>query len=157
MIFVTHALVGAAIGSKINNPWIIIPVVLAVHYLMDGFRHGEYIDDRKDNVKNTWWKISIDLSFGLLIIFSFIYFKYSDPKIIFNILLGSFFSMFPDLLTLIYFWRKDLKIINKIKQFHSFAHRYTKFPKYSAERQWTLRNATCDIAISVLALIVFFF
>ena len=71
MILVTHALVGAAIGSKINNPWIIIPVVLAVHYLMDGFRHGEYIDDRKDNVKNTWWKISIDLSFGLLIIFSF--------------------------------------------------------------------------------------
>lgn len=156
MILTTHALVGAAVGSKINNPLIIVPVVLAVHYFLDGFRHGEYIDDRKDNVKSTWWKVAIDILLGFSIIFYFLYFSKSDLKLSFNILLGTFFSMLPDLLTLIYYWRKDLKIINKIKAFHSFAHRYTKFPKYSPERQWTFRNAMNDITISIIAIIVLF-
>jgi len=156
MILVTHALVGAAVGSKIENPLIIIPVVLAIHYFLDGFRHGEYVDDRKDSVKNTWWKIALDLFLGLSIIFSFLYFRNIDQKIILNTLIGAFFSMFPDLLTLIYWKFKNNYILGKIKAFHSVAHRYTRFPKYSPERQWTLRNAANDILISLLAIIILF-
>ena len=156
MILTTHALVGAAIGSEIKNPWIIIPVVLVIHYFLDSFRHGEYIDDRKDGVKSAWWKIIIDLSIGFSIIFSFIHLNGSDLKIISNILIGTFFSMFPDLLTLLHWKFKNNKTLRKIKKIHSFAHRYTKFPKYSPERQWTLRNAVNDILVSILAIFILF-
>lgn len=156
MILVTHALVGAAIGSKIDNPLIIIPVVLVIHYFLDGFRHGEYLDTRKDNVKSTWWKIALDLFLGLTIIFSFLYFNHANQKMILNILVGAFFSMFPDLLTLLYWKFKNNYILGKIKAFHSLAHRYKKNPQFSPERQWTLRNAINDIAISIIAIIILF-
>lgn len=122
---------------------------------MDSFRHGEYFDDRVATVKNTWWKIALDISIGLLLIFSYLFWKDISPKELFSILLGAFTSMFPDFLTVIY-WKFGGKILGKIKSFHAFAHRYKKFPKYSPERQWTLRNVANDIIFSALALFLLF-
>ena len=154
MILATHALVGAAIGEKINNPWLIVIFSLIIHFILDSFRHGEYVEsfDSKVAFKNTWWKIALDLFSGLSIIFLFIYFQNISFTKTFNILLGSFSSMFPDLLTLIY--RKfKIQLLGKIYQFHGWCHRY---PRFSPERQWTLRNAANDILISLLAIIILF-
>jgi len=154
MILATHALVGAAIGENINNPWAIVATSLVVHYFLDSFRHGEYAEsfDSKVAFKNTWWKITLDLFFGLLIIASFIYFQNTTLNKSFDILLGTFFSMFPDLLTLIY-WKYKIPIFGKIYQFHAWCHQY---PRFSPERQWTLRNAANDIVFSLIAIIILF-
>ena len=122
---------------------------------MDSLRHGEYFDSRTATFKNAVWKIILDLFIGGLIIFGFILYVKPDFLTTRNILLGSFFSMFPDFLTLL-FWNFNWKFLKKIKDFHSFCHRYSRFPKFSPERQWTLRNATNDIIISFLATIIIF-
>ncbi|MEI6587499.1 MAG: hypothetical protein WCO05_00965 [Candidatus Moraniibacteriota bacterium] len=156
MILVTHALTGAAIGKNIENPFLIIILSLAIHFIMDGLRHGEYFDDRIASIKTTWWKVTLDLFSGFLIILSALYFQKANFEQVRNILLGSFFSMFPDLLTLLFYCKIRLPFLAKIKKFHSLSHRYDRFPKYSKERMWTLRNSINDLAISLLATILLF-
>ena len=157
MILATHALIGAAIGSKIKNPWLIIPVALAVHYFLDTFRHGEYFDERTATIKNTYKKVALDLSVASVIILSFIYFEKLNFAAIRNILIGSFFSLLPDSLTLINYWKPEIKIFAKIKEFHTWAHMViNKIPKHAPERQWKLKNATNDILFSVLAILLLF-
>jgi hypothetical protein len=154
MILTTHALVGAVIGKNIANPWWIILVSLIIHFFLDTFRHGEYFDDRTAKVRDTWWKVGLDLLVGFSIIGFFIFSNNFSGIKIENILLGVFVSIFPDSLSLFY-WTFHWKWLGKIKRFHGWAHRYSKFPKYSPERQWTLRNATNDIIISVIAILAF--
>jgi len=152
MILATHALTGAVIGKNIDSPWLIIIISLTVHYFMDSFRHGEYFDDRIANIKNTWWKVAIDLSVGLSIIGTIIYFQEPDSTVIRNMLIGTFFSLFPDYLSVLYYLKKDNVILSRIKKFHAWVHNYSKFPRHSRERQWTFRNALNDITISIVAI-----
>ena len=157
MILTTHALVGAAIGKNIGSPWLIVPFSLAVHYFLDGFRHGEYFDERTATVKNTYKKVSLDLVIAFIIIFSFIYFEKLDFNVIRNIMIGVFFSLLPDFLTLINYWKPEIKIFAQIKKFHGIAHRYKHSPKHGPERQWNLRNMVNDIAFSFISLIIILF
>ncbi len=151
MILTTHALVGAAIGKNFGNPWIIIILSLAIHYTMDSFRHGEYLD-RQSTLANTWWKVALDLFSGLAIVGLFIIFEKPDSAKTFSILLGSFFSMLPDLLTVLY-WKVKMKIFEKLFHFHAWVHKY---PPFSEKRLWTLRNAVNDIIFSAIAIISLF-
>lgn len=156
MILTTHALTGVVIGKTFNDPILIIFFSLTIHFLMDAFRHGEYFDDRTAKIKNTAWKVGLDLAITFVIIIIFINLKNYNPETIRNISLGIFFSLIPDGLTLL-FWKYNFKSLKKIKEFHSWAHRYPKFPKYSPERQWTVRNALNDILISALAILILSF
>ncbi|OGI29274.1 MAG: hypothetical protein A2288_00645 [Candidatus Moranbacteria bacterium RIFOXYA12_FULL_44_15] len=156
MVLTTHALTGAVIGKNLTNLPLIILLSLAIHFTMDSFRHGEYFDSRIAKIKDTWWKIALDLSIGFFIIISFIYFKKPIPQETERIFLGSFFSLLPDLLTLMYWTFKENIALAKVKTFHAFAHRYSRFPKYSPERQWTWRNARNDILISLFTIFILF-
>lgn len=156
MILTTHALVGAAIGKNIANPWLIIPIALAFHFILDSFLHGEYFDDRIATIKNTWWKVALDLSLGFFVIAIYLFSKNMSETAAFNIFLGTFFSMFPDSLTLLHWAFPKNKILKKIKPFHAFCHRYSRFPQYSPERQWILLNARNDILLSLLAIFFLF-
>lgn len=151
MILATHELVGAAIGAKIHSPWLIIIFSLAMHFVLDTFRHGEYLN-RKSKVRDTAWKIALDFSTGFVIILFYILIKHSDPATIRDILLGAFVSVLPDSLTLLY-WQLGLKFLKKPFEFHTWIHAY---PQGSPERAWTLRNAANDIIFSLIAIIILF-
>ncbi|HBO16706.1 MAG: hypothetical protein UR69_C0004G0070 [Candidatus Moranbacteria bacterium GW2011_GWE2_35_2-] len=151
MILTTHALAGAAIGKNFDNPWLIILLSLAFHYIMDSFRHGEYLD-RKSFFKNTWWKVVLDLFIGLTIIGVAIFSKNFNLRETSIILLGSFFSMLPDLLT-VFYWKLNFKILEKIFNFHAWVH---KHPPFSPERAWTFRNSLNDIIFSLVAIFLLF-
>jgi hypothetical protein len=155
MILATHALTGAVIGKNINNVWLIIITAIFMHFVFDSFRHGEYLQtiDKESTVKNTWWKVGLDLFSGLLIIFAFIFWKDLDLIKIRNILIGSFFSIFPDLLTFLY-WKFKIKFLKRIYLFHSWIHRN---PPYSEGKEWNLRNARNDIVISLVSIILLLF
>lgn len=157
MILATHALTGAVIGKSIDNPGLVIIFSLVVHFLMDSLRHGEYFDSRTATIRNTAWKVALDLLVAFSTISIFIYFKHPDIGTIRNIFLGMFFSMLPDGLTLLHDNYPNIKILEKIKVFHAWAHRYSRFPKHSPERQWTFRNALNDIFISLACIIILFF
>lgn len=155
MILATHALTGAVIGKNVDDPFLIIFFSLAIHYVMDSFRHGEYFDSRVATVEDTAWKVISDLSFAGIILL--IYFAYLEPDFhtFINVLIGAFFSMFPDLLSILY-WKFRFRIFYLLMEFHAFAHRYGRFPKFSPERQWTPRNALNDILISTIMIILLF-
>jgi hypothetical protein len=158
MILTTHALAGAVIGKNVSNPAIVVIASLAVHFLMDSFRHGEYFDSRAANIKNSWRKVFLDLAIGFFLIASaiFIHPGKFGCQTIFNMALGIFFSMLPDGMTLL-FWKFHRRWLEKITAFHGWAHRYDRFPRFSPERQWTLRNAVNDIVISTIAFLLLIF
>jgi len=153
MILTTHALTGAVLGKNINNLWILIPVSIVLHFLMDHLRHGEYVEafDSKTAFGNTWWKVCLDISVSAIMLLSFIHFDKLNPLQIRNVLIGSFFSAFPDLTTVIY-WKFRLKFLAPVYKFHTWCHKY---PQGAKERVWNFRNGTNDLAVSALAIIAF--
>ena len=151
MILTTHELVGATIGAKIHNPWLIIIFSLAMHFVLDTFRHGEYLN-QKSTLKETFWKVALDLSAGLIVVFLYIYFSNPSLTKIGHIFLGLFTSILPDSLTFLY-WNFRLSVLKKIYAFHSWCHKY---PPGTLERAWNFRNATNDILISLIAIIILF-
>jgi hypothetical protein len=155
MILTTHELIGAAIGAKINSPWLVITFSLAMHFVLDTFRHGEYVEsfDSKVAFKNTWRKVVLDFSAGAIVLIIYILIKKPNNLMIENIMLGAFFSIIPDFITFIY-WKYRFAFLKKYYAFHSkFLH---PFPPGAKERIWNLRNAANDIIISVLAIIILF-
>lgn len=151
MILTTHALVGAAIGKGLGNPWLIIPASVAVHYTLDAIPHGEYLD-KKSTVKNTWWKVALDLLVGLVAVLFYIITKKASGAEIRNIALGVFFSLFPDFLTLLY-WQAHFDFLKKIYAFHEWVHKLIS----QKDLPWKLQNARNDILVSLLAVIFLFF
>ncbi len=149
MILTTHALVGAALGKNISNPWLIAIVAIPLHFFLDHFRHGEYLG-RQSSVRKTWWKVALDLLIGFSIIAAYIFITHPAISIIRNILLGTFLSMLPDLATLLY-WKLHFTFLRKIFQFHERVH---PFPKGDQRYDWNLRNARNDILLSLLAIIL---
>ena len=147
MLLVTHALIGAAIGKNINNPLIIIPVSLASHYVLDMFRHGDYID-KNLNLKGNDWKVSLDLFSAFLAIFLLVYFKNFSQAEIKNILIGAFFSLLPDSFTFLY-WKFKLKILKALYELHTWVHEYFN----PEEIEFSLKNSLNDILFSAIAIV----
>lgn len=149
MILTTHALVGAAVGKHISNPWLIILITLPLHFILDTFRHGEYLG-QDSKTREVLGKVVLDLFGGLAIISLYIYFYHPSLQITKAIFFGSFISMFPDLLTFLH-WKLRVPFLGKIYKFHQWVHRYARGSK---ERIWNLRNARNDILFSILAIIL---
>ena|GEM_PF-594173 len=152
MILTTHALVGAAAGKYISNPLILTTILIPLHYALDIFRHGEYLN-KKSTFRDTTWKVALDLFIGGTIILFAIYSKNISSAVSLSMITGAIISMFPDLLTVLY-WKFNFKFLGKIYQFHQFVH--SRFADGSPQRAWTLRNAVNDIVFSVLAIIIMF-
>lgn len=150
MILTTHALVGAAFGKYAQNPLLLTAILIPLHYILDIFRHGEYLN-KKSTFKDTTWKVALDLSFALAIILFTISFQNINQAIAISMLAGAFISMFPDLLTVLH-WKLNFKFLKRIYLFHQFVH--SRFPDGSPERQWNFRNSINDVVFSVIAIIV---
>src|SRR5664280_1634263 len=123
MILATHALIGAALGKNISNPWIVAIIAIPLHFLMDHFRHGEYVEtmDSKTSFKNTWWKISLDLFLALAIPFGIADLQHFSVAVIESMTVGIFFSILPDFITLLY-WKFRSPFLEKIYKFHALCH-----------------------------------
>lgn len=142
MILSSHALTGAVIGKNINNPWSIVFISLIVHFLLDSLPHGEYLNQK--TLKRNFWKVVLDLFIGFSLIIFYVYFNKLDLIKIRNIFIGAFVSLFPDLLTFLY-WALNFKFLKKISDFHSSAH-------LSGKREWNLKNASNDIIVIATAI-----
>lgn len=148
MLLTTHALAGAAIGKTFNNIGLIIIISIALHFLLDTVRHGEYLNQKSK--WNEFWKVAIDVLIGLSVLGIVIYFSDFSRIEIRNILIGSFFSMLPDLLTLLN-WKLRVKLLKGYYDFHTRLHKY---PPFSKERCFNFKNAINDIIFSLTAIIL---
>ncbi len=125
MVLTTHALTGAVTGKYLNNIGLIIISSLVLHFILDTFRHGEYLN-QKSKIVEVLGKVTIDILTGISIIFLIIIWKnYPQPEIK-NIFIGAFFSMFPDLFTFLY-WKGRIKFLKKIYEFHAWMHSFPSF------------------------------
>lgn len=153
MILTTHALTGAVIGKNIDNPFLIILAAISFHYLIDTFRHGEYVEifNKNTSFKNSGWKVGLDFLAGALVVGIVLSLNHNSNILnIRNITLGILFSVLPDFVTAIY-WKFRWTFLKKYYAFHSWIHKY---PRHAPERLWTLRNSVNDIVISIIAIIL---
>jgi hypothetical protein len=148
MILTTHILSGAVLGANIQNPCAVAGLAIAVHFALDLLPHGDYLDK-----KSSWkefWKVAIDLAIGLGAVAAILFYRNeistSDLQ---NIIIGIFFSLFPDGTTLLYMM--GMNFLKPLKKFHEKLHFY---PDFSPLRQFHLKNNLFDILISLISLII---
>lgn len=124
MVLTPHILIGAAIGSQVNNAYLLIPLALASHYLLDIVPHVEYdiktIAAGKINKKffKEMAKVFFDIVAGIIIVFSLSRGSASLKYVI----TGAFFGMLPDFIQLLAFFIEKNKILRKYRKFHLQLH-----------------------------------
>lgn len=149
MILTTHALVGAAIGKHISNLWIIMLIVLPLHFFLDTFRHGEYLG-QDSKIREVLYKVVFDLFFGFFIITIYILIAHPPIQMIRTIFFSAIISILPDFVTFMH-WKLHIPGLKNIYKFHQWVHKYKRGSK---ERIWNFRNAINDIIFSILAIII---
>ena len=116
MILTPHLLLGAAIASRISNPFLALPLAFLSHFLLDVLPHDDY---SIENIKEKHWdkaffdflKVFGDIAFGFLLLYLF-----SGKEAI--IFAGALAAIVPDGITLV-------SIIfpkNKLAALHQKAH-----------------------------------
>jgi hypothetical protein len=102
MLALVHLLLGAAIGKYFNNLWIVIPLAIASHYILDFIPHSQWGPvrnykkgrfrgcDKKDLILK-----SVEPILGITLT---IYLVLANSTIFWPMLLGAFFSAAPDIL-----------------------------------------------------------
>src|SRR5690554_6365101 len=99
MLSLAHTATGALIATKIPNPLISVPLILASHYLQDAILHwdvGTGLSNGTRKKKDAFNYELIDLALS----FIFIYFFFQQPSSTLNYSawLGAFVSLIPDFL-----------------------------------------------------------
>ena len=154
MILTTHILSGALIGAEIKNQFFIVIISVVVHFLLDLFPHGDYLN-KKSGLRE-FWKVAVDLAIGFTVLAVAIFIRgltSNSGLNMGNIGLGIFFSLLPDGTTFLYIYMK-MKFLKPVKVFHEKMHLH---PDFSPEREFRLRNGFWEILISfapLLALIL---
>lgn len=151
MILLPHMLVGAALGAKIHNFWIIFILGIVLHLATDRLPHWEYnrhIDweyASRRQLVILMVAIPLDLLAGAVVIGLFLI---HSPERVY-ILAGAFFSLLPDgLVFLRHFWvvifKKKNWLLEKWYHFHKKLH----IPENKNSPFW---GAIIEIAVAVLA------
>ena len=145
MILLAHLLLGAAIGSKINNIPLAVILAFLSHYFLDLFPHIEY---PIENIKKNQWskakkdilKVFIDFSLGILLI---LFLSKNYPLIYFC----AFFAILPDGLSLLNSFIKN-DFLLKHSKFHQEKIHFLKGKKISVF--WRIFTQIISIIISIL-------
>ncbi len=124
MLSIAHAATGAFIATKIHNPYISIPLILASHFLEDFIPHwdvGQGLTKKLKSHQDAFLQeLLIDFPASILLVF-FI-FQFNQPFSIYP-WLGWFFALLPDFLEFPYLflnWR--FTPIKELAIFHKFWH-----------------------------------
>ena len=155
MIFTPHMLAGAVIGAKISQPWLILILGLATHYLLDAIPHWEYkvlnLKRREDRPFSAraylkhLFKVILDLSIGLGLVIILAW-KLARPDLI---ALGMIVAILPDGITFLY-WTFKTKYLKPLYLFHKKIH-----PK-GALSFWKGFPLQLLISLAAIAVLIFF-
>ena len=109
MLITVHLLLGILIGKSIESLWLIIPIAILSHYLLDMIPHTPMPTQesfRDKGIKGVSKKLllleSIEPILGIALAF-FIIFTLSESHT--TLIIGAFFAWFPDIITFIV-WKK---------------------------------------------------
>jgi hypothetical protein len=167
MILTPHLIVGATIGAKTHNFWLIIVLSLISHFIMDKIFHWEYSSCNKylknfresGDLKSLFvfiGQVLIDAFIGLTIIIVSLKIKNSLSDFIFikNMLTGCFFAILPDIILGIFLLFGSS---NFSKKYHAFHEKYLHFKKrIEKEGKITFLGVFTQILIVIISLLLFF-
>jgi len=168
MIFTPHIIVGATIGAKIHNFWLIIILSLVSHFVLDKIFHWEYSSNNKSlksfrerrdfkSLSIFVGQIFIDALVGALIVFLCLKIKnLLDWNSLMYILVGCFFSVLPDIVLGISFLFRSSNFSQKYYTLHE---KYLHFKK-ETEKEGKITflgifTQVLVVVISLLLLVVF--
>lgn len=100
MLWLVHILVGMIIGVTLKSPWLVIPIALISHFVLDAVPHWDGTFDKKAFKKKGTVKVSdIDILIKFIDVIASIslmaYFYYQSDKGI--LLLGAIMAIVPDM------------------------------------------------------------
>jgi hypothetical protein len=149
MILTTHILSGAVLGANIKNPYAVAGLSIVLHFLLDLFPHGDYLN--KKSRFREFWKVGLDLVIGFSLIAAILFCRgETSTAYLDNIAIGIFFSLLPDGTTFLYVWMK-MKFLKPVKDFHESLHCHENG---TPQREFHLKNNLWDILISLISLII---
>lgn len=101
MLTIVHLIVGAAIGKFFGNPWLVIPIALISHYILDFIPHSQPDSVKKYKECGFWGCDKKDLLLKAIepitgIILT-VYLICINSEFVLPMILGAFFSFSPDL------------------------------------------------------------
>lgn len=99
MLSISHALTGAFLANKIQNPILYIPAVLASHYIEDWILHwdvGTGLTNGSRKKRDAILLELIDLALAGAMVYSL--FQAGSVSLNLNAWLGAFFGLLPDFL-----------------------------------------------------------
>lgn len=97
MLSISHALTGAFLATKISNPILYIPAVLASHYVEDWILHWDVGTGLTNGSRKRSTAIFLelfDLAFAGILVF--LLFQANHQGLNINAWIGSFFGLLPD-------------------------------------------------------------
>lgn len=129
MLSIAHAPTGALIATKIPNPIISVPLILAAHYLEDRVPHwdvGTGMDCTPKVKKRAFWgELLLDLPLSIIIVYFF--FQFGHPELVWQAWLGWFVGLLPDFLEFpINFLNLHVPPFTWLSDIHHFFHRTQK-------------------------------
>lgn len=65
MLLTPHAIIGAAIGAQIHRPWLVVPLAIGSHFLLDSIPHWDL--DTEDLDKKDILVVLLDLFLSLVL------------------------------------------------------------------------------------------
>jgi hypothetical protein len=118
-----HVAVGAAIATKIPNPFIALPLALASHFVMDRVPHWNphfYTETQKYGKpkKGSTYLAFADIGFALVLGSGVAYMALPNIGHAITILIASFFSVLPDLTKTPFYFLKNRG--NMLKKYVDF-------------------------------------
>lgn len=127
MLSVAHAATGAFIATKIANPHLAVPLIIASHFLEDYIPHWDVSQGLSKKIKSHkdafLQELMIDFPASILLVFLF--FQYDQP-FSWTPWLGWFLALLPDFIEFPYLflnWR--FTPIKQLARFHKFFHHST--------------------------------
>jgi len=127
MLSIAHTATGALIATKISNPLISLPLILASHYIEDSILHWDAGTGLSSGVKtpSDAFKHEI-IDMALSIIFILLIFQLPHSQLNLNAWLGAFVSLIPDFLEAPRnFLKQEPTWLRPINRFHAKFHHST--------------------------------
>ena len=127
MLSIVHGTTGALIASKIPNPFISLPLIIASHFLEDRIPHwdvGQGLTSQKKSKKVAFFQ-ELFFDFPLSILIVYLFFQVGRP-FDWRPWIGWFVGLLPDFIEFPYiFLNRRGYLLKQFARFHSWSHQST--------------------------------
>jgi hypothetical protein len=147
MLWLVHILIGMIIGVQFKSPWLIIPIAILSHFILDGIPHWDGNFDKKEFKKTKTAVITdtdiivkfLDVIASIAVI-SYFYMQ-SDKGLM---VLGAVMAILPDL--------SKVGYLTKLRNTKGYMH-FIMFHN-NIQRETTMKNGLSIQAVCFILLII---